>query len=255
MYILSHELMDFNDLAEMRGATVMRTPNDKAYVLGRQYDWDETSTSADDGLNVIKQSNTNLGRWVLYDGGVIILSTSTSTGLSTVNSAIGSISSSTSTSLSAVSRALSSLSTSTSSALSVAASGMNSAVASLSSSTSIGLSSANSAIGSVSTSLRTTTSVSASQTLNIGMRNVRVANGATSVTLTMPSASGIAGAELTIGRHVGSTGTVTIGAGGSQIEALNGAMGATTTLAAKGSLGANITLYSNGTDWHRKLNG
>ncbi len=97
--------------------------------------------------------------------------------------------------------------------------------------------------------------VSATGAITVNDCIVFVTNGATAITLTMPTPVGNAGLEITIVRSIGSTGTITITPGAGQIEALAGTLGATTSLATIGTYGGAVTFVSNGTNWLRTING
>lgn len=99
------------------------------------------------------------------------------------------------------------------------------------------------------------TIVSATSTLNTTQGNIKVSNGATAITLTLPSPVGQSGLEFYIGRNTSSTGTITILPGAGQIQALTGTLGATTSLAPIGAFGGRVTFVSDGTNWLRKMNG
>lgn len=104
--------------------------------------------------------------------------------------------------------------------------------------------------------LQRITTINTTATLTIENSLVKVANGATAVTLTMPTAIGNNGALIYTGRSQLSTGTITINAqSGQQIEALNGTLGTSTSLAAIGSFGGRVIFISNGANWLRKING
>jgi hypothetical protein len=72
-----------------------------------------------------------------------------------------------------------------------------------------------------STLIQTITTVTATATLTIDKSIVKVANGATNVTINIPTPVGNAGVHMYIGRATGSTGTITITPAAGQIEALN----------------------------------
>lgn len=80
-----------------------------------------------------------------------------------------------------------------------------------------------------------------------------VQNGAAAVTLTLPAPATMTGKSISFSRAAGSTGAITILPGAGQIQALNGTMGATTTLGAHSAAGAglDIQFWSTGTNWHR----
>lgn len=104
--------------------------------------------------------------------------------------------------------------------------------------------------GSISTGTVTVTTTGA---VPDTVERVIVNNGATAITLTLPSPVGRAGRHIVFSRAAGSTGTVTINPGGGTIQSLAGTMGATTTLAAHSAAGAglDINFRSDGTNWYR----
>jgi hypothetical protein len=106
-----------------------------------------------------------------------------------------------------------------------------------------------------STLIQTMTTVTATATLTIDKSLVKVANGAANITITMPSAVGNAGVIMYIGRGIGSTGTITITPAAGQIEALNGTLGANTSLATIGVVGGRVSFISDGSNWLRLING
>ncbi len=97
--------------------------------------------------------------------------------------------------------------------------------------------------------------ISATTTLTTSDDMVFITNGATAITVTMPTPVGNAGVQITLVRSIGSTGTITVTPGAGQIEALNGTLGATTSLAARGVYGGSAVFVSNGTNWLRTING
>jgi len=99
------------------------------------------------------------------------------------------------------------------------------------------------------------TVIAATGALNASQGNVKVANGATNITLTLPTPVGNSGLEFYIGRDTGSTGAITILPGAGQIQGITGTLGATTSLANIGSFGGRVIFVSNGTNWLRKMNG
>jgi hypothetical protein len=107
-----------------------------------------------------------------------------------------------------------------------------------------------------STLIQTMTTVTSTATLTIDKSLVKVANGATNITINMPLATGSNGVNMYIGRAVNSTGTITINAAvGEQIEALAGSLGTSTSLATIGVYGGRVVFLSDGTNWVRKING
>lgn len=106
--------------------------------------------------------------------------------------------------------------------------------------------------GGIKKAIRT---VSATGAITINDCIVFITNGATAITLTMPTPVGNAGVQITLVRSTPSTGTITVTPGAGQIEALAGTLGATTSLAALGAYGGAVTFVSNGTNWLRTING
>lgn len=79
----------------------------------------------------------------------------------------------------------------------------------------------------------------ATASIPLGFQNVIAQNGATNITLTLPNPANHVGHRVYFSRDPGSTGTVTItNSGTARIQALNGTVGTTTSIAA---LGANET--------------
>ena len=74
------------------------------------------------------------------------------------------------------------------------------------------------------------TVVTATTSLNDFQNKVVLNNGATAITITLPNALTCIGRKYEFSRYAGSTGTVTIVGTSSQIQALAGTVGATTTL-------------------------
>jgi hypothetical protein len=106
-----------------------------------------------------------------------------------------------------------------------------------------------------STLIQTITTVTATATLTIDKSLIKVANGATNITITIPTPVGNSGTVLYIGRAVGSTGTITITPAAGQVEALNGTLGANTSLATIGVVGGRVSFISDGANWLRLING
>lgn len=104
--------------------------------------------------------------------------------------------------------------------------------------------------GSFATSV---TTVSATDTIANNVSTVLLANGATNITVTIPSAVLFPGQQITFTRNELSTGTVTITPAAGQIQALIGTLGATTSISDHSAAGAGvgITFFSNGTNWYR----
>jgi hypothetical protein len=69
---------------------------------------------------------------------------------------------------------------------------------------------------------------------------VLVRNGATNITITLPNALTCLGREYIFSRAAGSTGSITIVGSGTQIQALNGTLGATTSIGAHGTTGQGL---------------
>ena len=83
---------------------------------------------------------------------------------------------------------------------------------------------------------------------------VLVQNGATNITLTLPSSATREGRSISISRMPGSTGSITLNPGaGSRVQALAGGMGATTTIGAHSAagLGVNHLFWAYGGNWYR----
>ena len=103
---------------------------------------------------------------------------------------------------------------------------------------------------------RKTRVVAASGSITAADTVVIVNNGTTNITLTM---SGTFDPDhgLSISRAAGSTGTVTIAAGttGHTFQALNGTVGATTSIAAHNGAGAGVSsgFVLSGTVWYRAV--
>lgn len=95
--------------------------------------------------------------------------------------------------------------------------------------------------------------VTATGTIPQIVEQIIVNNGATSITLTLPTPVGSTGKRIIFSRAAGSTGAVTLLPGAGQIQSLSGTLGASTTLAAHSAAGAglNIGFRSNGTNWLR----
>lgn len=104
-----------------------------------------------------------------------------------------------------------------------------------------------SVVGSFSTSINT---VSANYTATALDYAIYVTNGATAVTITLPSASAIGGRTYIVSRGTGSTGTITI-ASSTNVEALSGALGPNTSLAAIGQYSCKVFFQSDGNYWRR----
>ena len=78
-------------------------------------------------------------------------------------------------------------------------------------------------------------------------------NGATAITITLPSPSTCAGRFICITRATGSTGTITVRGATGLIQALLGTMGATTSIGIHGATGQGVGkfFFSNGINWMR----
>lgn len=100
----------------------------------------------------------------------------------------------------------------------------------------------------VITTISVTTTVTTEKT-------VVITNGAIAVTITLPSPVTNVGMVKHIVRGTTSTGVITVAPGAGLIEALNGTLGATTTLTLIGTLGAKVLFMSNGSNWLRIVNG
>lgn len=86
----------------------------------------------------------------------------------------------------------------------------------------------------------TVTVITATTTLNATHHKILVSNGATNITITLPNALTCVGREYIFSRAAGSTGSITIVGSGTQIQAFNGTMGATTSLGAHGTAGQGL---------------
>lgn len=84
------------------------------------------------------------------------------------------------------------------------------------------------------------TVVTATTSLNAFQNKVVLNNGATAITITLPNALTCIGRKYEFSRYAGSTGGVTILGTSSQIQALNGNVGATTTLGIHGANGQGL---------------
>lgn len=69
---------------------------------------------------------------------------------------------------------------------------------------------------------------------------ILIGSAATAIIGTVPTNSMIAGQAIQIKRNIGSTGTLILQPQTGQIQALNGTLGATTTLAATGASGSSV---------------
>lgn len=96
----------------------------------------------------------------------------------------------------------------------------------------IGTATPNSTIQIVGSISETITVISATTALTASQNKILLNNGATNITITLPNALTCIGRKYEFSRYAGSTGTVTIVGTGSQIQALDGTVGATTTLGA-----------------------
>ena len=84
------------------------------------------------------------------------------------------------------------------------------------------------------------TIITSTTTLNQTHNKIVLNNGATNITITLPNALTCIGRKYEFSRYAGSTGTVTIVGTGSQIQALAGTVGATTTLGVHGATGRGL---------------
>jgi hypothetical protein len=84
------------------------------------------------------------------------------------------------------------------------------------------------------------TNITATTTLNATHHKVLVSNGATNITITLPDALTCLGREYVISRAAGSTGSITIVGTGNQIQALNGTLGATTSIGLHSATGGGL---------------
>jgi len=86
-------------------------------------------------------------------------------------------------------------------------------------------------------------SISATTTLNETHHKVLVSNGATNITITLPNALTCIGREYIFSRSAGSTGKIAIvGGAGNQIQALNGTIGATTSISVHTATGGGLNI-------------
>lgn len=103
--------------------------------------------------------------------------------------------------------------------------------------------------GGLATEVRT---VTVSGALVVADHVTLINNGATAFTVTLPAAASFTGRHIIVKRIDNtSTGTVTINTAGGSVQALNGTLGATTSLAAIGTYGQAAHFISNGTNWYR----
>jgi len=80
-------------------------------------------------------------------------------------------------------------------------------------------------------------------TLNNTHNTLIIQNGATAITIRLPDALTCIGREYVMSRYAGSTGTITVvGGAGNQIQALNGTVGATTSIALHGATGQGLNV-------------
>lgn len=87
------------------------------------------------------------------------------------------------------------------------------------------------------------TNITSTTTLNITNHKVLVSNGATNITITLPDALTCLGREYVISRASGSTGSITIQRTGTNtIQALNGTLGATTSISLHSATGAGLNV-------------
>lgn len=84
------------------------------------------------------------------------------------------------------------------------------------------------------------TIITSTTTLNQTHNKIVLNNGATNITITLPNALTCIGRKYEFSRYAGSTGSVTIVGTGSQIQALAGTVGATTTLGVHGARGQGL---------------
>lgn len=86
------------------------------------------------------------------------------------------------------------------------------------------------------------TNITATTTLNGTHHKVLVSNGATNITITFPNALTCLGREYVISRAAGSTGTITVVGSGTQIQALTGTLGATTSIGLHSATGGGLNI-------------
>ncbi len=86
----------------------------------------------------------------------------------------------------------------------------------------------------------TVTVITATTTLNETHNKILLQNGATAITITLPNALTCLGRKYEFSRYAGSTGGVTILPSGGQIQALNGTVGATTSIGAHSAAGLGL---------------
>ena len=99
------------------------------------------------------------------------------------------------------------------------------------------------------------TTITGNYTVLIADNHINITNGATAVTVTLPTPVSFTNREITLSKGVNSTGIVTIATSVGLLEDLSGTLVANTTLATLGSFGAKVVYKSNGTNWIRKING
>lgn len=89
----------------------------------------------------------------------------------------------------------------------------------------------------------TVTNITATTILNSTHNKILVSNGATNITITLPDALTCLGREYVISRAAGSTGSITIQRTGTNtIQALNGTLGATTSISLHSATGAGLNV-------------
>lgn len=104
----------------------------------------------------------------------------------------------------------------------------------------VGTTNPNSTIQVVGSVSETITIINATTALTASQNKILLTNGATNITITLPNALTCIGRKYESSRYAGSTGTVTIVGTGSQIQALAGTVGVTTTLGAHNGTGAGL---------------
>lgn len=99
----------------------------------------------------------------------------------------------------------------------------------------------------------TTQTITATSALSLLVDYYIIGNGAVNITLTLPDPTSCNGKMYVISRNAGSTGTITLTTTGGQIQALNGTLGATSSIGAHSAAGAgvDIRIWSNGINWYR----
>lgn len=85
--------------------------------------------------------------------------------------------------------------------------------------------------------------ITGTTTLTSTDSKIIIANGATATTITLPQASTCLGRTICFSRYAGSTGAITLTAPSSLFQAINGTVGATTTLGTHSAAGLGLYHY------------